>query len=106
MTVVHRRDQFRASKILAQRVMEHPLITIKWNTVVKEILGENVDDTKKVVKSAVLSNVVTNEVELLPIDAVFVAIGHTPATQFLNGVVAYNKDHPVSMVVNFYHEYV
>jgi len=93
VTVVHRRDTFRASKILAERVKEHPLISIKWNTVVKEIIGEDVDETKKVVKAAVLSNVENDEEESVPIDAVFVAIGHTPATNFLKGIVEYNEEH-------------
>ena len=93
VTVVHRRDTFRASKILAERVKEHPLISIKWNTVVKEIIGEDVDETKKVVKAAVLSNVENDKEESVPIDAVFVAIGHTPATNFLKGIVEYNKEH-------------
>ena len=40
VTLIHRRDSFRASKILAQRVMEHPSITVKWNTVLTEVLGK------------------------------------------------------------------
>mmetsp|Transcript_14574 Transcript_14574/g.22479 ORF Transcript_14574/g.22479 Transcript_14574/m.22479 type:complete len:686 (-) Transcript_14574:109-2166(-) len=95
VTLVHRRREFRASKILAQRVMEHPLITIRWDTIVTEIVGESIDDDKRVVKSAVLSNVVTGETDIIPTDAVFVAIGHTPATQFLNNAnVQYNEAHP------------
>jgi len=45
VTVIHRRDEFRASKVLAQRVMEHPTIKIKWNTVVKKIVGKAADSS-------------------------------------------------------------
>jgi thioredoxin reductase len=109
VTVVHRRDTFRASKVLAQRVMEHPRITIKWDSIVKEIVGgepaQNNEDTDKekvdldepvtkVVKSVVLENVETKEETRLAVDAVFVAIGHTPSTSFLEGIVEFEEDHP------------
>jgi thioredoxin reductase len=109
VTVVHRRDTFRASKVLAQRVMEHPRITIKWDSIVKEIVGgepaQNNEDTDKekvdldepvtkVVKSVVLEHVETKEETRLAVDAVFVAIGHTPSTSFLEGIVEFEEDHP------------
>jgi len=106
VTVIHRRDTFRASKVLAQRVAEHPSISIKWNTVVAEILGkplssgnndgENVDldaPAEKVVSGAVLKDVYTGEETTIDADAVFVAIGHTPTTSFLEGIVDFNPDH-------------
>eukprot|EP00573_Skeletonema_grethae_P007206 CAMPEP_0201697434 /NCGR_PEP_ID=MMETSP0578-20130828/11308_1 /ASSEMBLY_ACC=CAM_ASM_000663 /TAXON_ID=267565 /ORGANISM="Skeletonema grethea, Strain CCMP 1804" /LENGTH=645 /DNA_ID=CAMNT_0048183611 /DNA_START=35 /DNA_END=1972 /DNA_ORIENTATION=+ len=105
VTVIHRRDTFRASKVLAQRVSEHPSISIKWNTVVAEILGkplsspndsENVDldaPAEKVVSGAVLKDVYTGEETKVDVDAVFVAIGHTPTTSFLEGVVDFNPEH-------------
>ena len=103
--MIHRRDTFRASKVLAQRVSEHPSISIKWNTVIAEILGkplsspsdgENVDldaPVEKVVSGAVLKDVYTGEETKVDVDAVFVAIGHTPATSFLEGVVEFNPEH-------------
>ena len=117
VTLIHRRDTFRASKILAQRVMEHPSITVKWNTVLTEILGKvsdaaeaatnNNDDggdddadvdldapVKKVVNGAMLTDIITNEVTRVDADAVFVAIGHTPSTSFLEGLVEFNPNHP------------
>lgn len=94
VTVVHRRDEFRASKILAERVKQHPLISIRWDTIVKEIIGEDIDETKKIVSGAVLYNTATDQEETVPIDAVFVAIGHTPATGFLEGIVTYDPEHP------------
>ncbi|KAL7493986.1 hypothetical protein ACHAWT_002791 [Skeletonema menzelii] len=106
VTVIHRRDTFRASKVLAQRVSEHPSISIKWNTVIAEILGkplssptsdgENVDldaPVEKVVSGAVLKDVYTGEETTVDVDAVFVAIGHTPTTSFLEGVVEFNPEH-------------
>jgi thioredoxin reductase (NADPH) len=105
VTVVHRRGTFRASKVFAQRVMEHPKISIQWMTVVNEIVGQvledpsndsdnvDLDNLPKVVKSVVLKNVETDEVTTLKVDAVFVAIGHTPSTKFLEGVVDFQENH-------------
>jgi thioredoxin reductase (NADPH) len=105
VTVVHRRDSFRASKVLAQRVMEHPKIAIQWMTVVHEIVGQvledpsndsdsvDLDNLPKVVKSVVLKNVETDELTTLYVDAVFVAIGHTPSTKFLEGIVDFQENH-------------
>jgi len=106
VTVIHRRDQFRASKVLAQRVIEHPSITVRWNTTLKEILGkdlepvddeeENVDldDIQKVVSGAVLVDIGTNEETRINCDAVFVAIGHVPSTSFVQGIVEFEEDRP------------
>eukprot|EP00581_Thalassiosira_minuscula_P018953 CAMPEP_0183721988 /NCGR_PEP_ID=MMETSP0737-20130205/14069_1 /TAXON_ID=385413 /ORGANISM="Thalassiosira miniscula, Strain CCMP1093" /LENGTH=664 /DNA_ID=CAMNT_0025952069 /DNA_START=108 /DNA_END=2102 /DNA_ORIENTATION=+ len=109
VTVIHRRDAFRASKVLAQRVMEHPSINVRWNTVLVEILGtasdaEDADDdgdddvdldapVARVVSGAVLKDVYTGELTTLDAGAVFVAIGHTPSTSFLEGVVEFDPDH-------------
>jgi thioredoxin reductase (NADPH) len=75
LTVVHRRDEFRASPIMADRVMEHPKIAIAWNSTVEEILGGDV------VTGARLRDTVTNETRELSTDGVFVAIGHDPNTK-------------------------
>ncbi len=77
--VVHRRDEFRASKIMAQRVLEHPKVEVVWNAVVEEILGEDE------VTGAVLRDTVTNETRQMKIDGVFVAIGHKPTTELFDG---------------------
>ncbi len=79
VTIVHRRDAFRASKIMQERVLANPKIKVIWNSVVQEIKG----DTK--VRSAVLKNVVTNELSEIPIDGVFVAIGYAPNTKLFEG---------------------
>jgi thioredoxin reductase (NADPH) len=74
VTVIHRRDEFRASKIMAHRVLEHPKIEVIWDTVADEVLG---DDT---VSGLRLRNVGSGAGSELPVDGVFVAIGHTPNT--------------------------
>ena len=107
VTVIHRRDQFRASKVLADRVTQHPLIDVRWNATVVEIVGkpmettttsdetvENLDDAmEQVVQGIVVRDTVTGVTEHMPCDAVFVAIGHTPATSFLKGIVDFDPHH-------------
>jgi len=99
VTIVHRRDTFsKASRILAQRVLEHPKIEVIWNAVVEEFQGhtENADEARndphaaaqgadttediELLTHAKLRKVDTNEEILLPVSGAFVAIGHTPNT--------------------------
>lgn len=106
VTVVHRRDRFRASKVLADRVLSHPSITVRWNTTVQEIVGKelqtedkhdndvNLDEISKVVAGVVLKNVESGEVDKISCDALFVAIGHTPTTAFLKDVVDFDPAYP------------
>jgi thioredoxin reductase (NADPH) len=79
VTIVHRRDELRASQIMAQRALAHPQIHVRWNTVVEDILGD------KAVEAVRLRDVQTDETERLPIAGVFVAIGHTPNTGIFAG---------------------
>ncbi len=74
--LIHRRDEFRASKIMAQRVLKNPKINVIWNTVVEDVL----DVTKNEVSGVKLRNVKTNEVSTLEVKAFFAAIGHQPNT--------------------------
>ena len=74
VTVVHRRDEFRASKIMAERVLSHEKIEVMWNTVVTEIQGE---DT---VTGVSLEDTVSGEKRNFKTDGVFIAIGHKPTT--------------------------
>jgi len=85
VTVVHRRDELRASKIMARRAMENPKIDFVWNAVVDEILGDEGQPRK--VTGVKLKNVKTGESEERPIDGVFMAIGHTPNTQVFQGAL-------------------
>jgi thioredoxin reductase (NADPH) len=77
--VIHRRDQLRASKILQQRAFSNPKIEFVWNSVVTEILGD------EKVTGVRLKNVKTGEESILPLDGLFLAIGHEPNTQLFKG---------------------
>jgi thioredoxin reductase (NADPH) len=79
VTIVHRRDEFRASKIMAARAMEHEKIDVIWNAVVTEIHG----DTG--VTGVTLEDTLTGEQRQLAADGVFVAIGHKPNTEIFDG---------------------
>lgn len=79
VTIVHRRDEFRASKIMLHRAQNHPKIKIITNTVVEEFYGEKTAFSKSL-KGVKLRNTKTNEITDMPIDGVFLAIGHTPNT--------------------------
>lgn len=79
VTVVHRRDEFRASRIMVARVLKHPKIDVLWDSVVVEIVGDTL------VTGAKIRNVETDEVSDVEADGVFVAIGHTPNTQVFAG---------------------
>jgi thioredoxin reductase (NADPH) len=74
VTIVHRRDEFRASKIMAQRALDHPKIDVLWNTVVEEIHGQ------ATVEKVTLEDTVTGETREMATNGVFVAIGHKPNT--------------------------
>src|SRR5688572_33235878 len=75
--VVHRRDEFRASKVMADRVLAHPKIEVLWNKKPTEVLGMNE------IKSIRLEDTKTGERSELVVGGMFVAIGHTPSTEFL-----------------------
>jgi thioredoxin reductase (NADPH) len=79
VTVIHRRDQLRASKILQQRALDHEKVEFAWNSVVDEVLG---DDFATGVR---IADVDTGEKSELPVDALFIAIGHTPNTKLFEG---------------------
>jgi len=84
VTLVHRRDSLRAERILQERLYRNPKISVLWNTVLQDVVG-NADPPK--VKAAVLRNVKTGEIAERPIDGIFIAIGHSPATELVAGQV-------------------
>lgn len=86
--LIHRRDALRASNIMVQRLQENPKIKIHWNSQVSDILGEEGGN----MNSIVLRNTVTQAEETLPMDGLFVAIGHQPRTDILNGAVELDSD--------------
>jgi thioredoxin reductase (NADPH) len=79
VTVVHRRDELRASRIMQQRAFDHDKIEFRWNTVVTEILGDDC------VTGIALLDTVTNEASSIELGGVFVAIGHEPNTSLAKG---------------------
>ena len=79
VTIVHRRDEFRASPIMAQRALDNPKIDVIWDSVVEEILGVGA------VTGVRLRNIKTDEVSEFPTDGVFMGIGHTPNTSLFAG---------------------
>jgi len=82
VTVVHRRDSFRAEKILQDRLFKNPKISVVWDTALHDVVG---DENPMKVKGVVLKNVKTGALTEKPTDGVFVAIGHSPATELVAG---------------------
>ncbi len=85
VTVVHRRDSFRAEKILRERLAARHNVKIRWDSAVEEILGK---EPPLGVTGVRLKNVLTGALEDLAVDGVFVAIGHSPASELVRGQVA------------------
>ncbi|MGB3624671.1 MAG: thioredoxin-disulfide reductase [Henriciella sp.] len=84
VTVVHRRDSFRAEKILQDRLFKHPKVEILWDTVLEEVIG---DENPLGVTGARLKNVKTGEEFTRDAHGVFIAIGHAPSTELFKGKV-------------------
>lgn len=82
--LIHRRDELRSEKILQDRLFKNPKIVPVWDTVVEEVLGE---EMPPVVTGLRLKNVKTGEVSELAVEGVFIAIGHTPASEVFTGQV-------------------
>jgi thioredoxin reductase (NADPH) len=87
--VIHRRDNFRAEKILQTRLFANPKIEVRWNERVAEVLGGG---TPEVVTGLRLIDTVSGTESTLAVDGVFIAIGHTPATEVFAGHVDLDKD--------------
>lgn len=84
VTIVHRRDHFRAERILQERLFKHPKIKVIWDSAVDEICGT---ENPNKVTHVRLKNVKTGALTDVPTDGVFVAIGHAPATELVAGQV-------------------
>ena len=84
VTVVHRRDAFRAERILQQRLSQHPKIEVIWDSVVDGVVG--IQSPRKVMGAAI-RNVKTGAVTEIPADGIFIAIGHSPASELFAGQV-------------------
>lgn len=102
VTIVHRRDAFRASKIMQDRVLNHPKIKVVWNAAVVDILGTDVGR----VTGVTLKDTVTGAQSDMACEGVFAAIGHEPNTKFLAGALPVDEKgyiatvHAQSVVTN------
>lgn len=86
VTIVHRRDEFRASKIMADRALSNPKIEVRWNSVVDEIVGDGK------VSGVRLRDTVTGDADSMDVTGVFVAIGHDPRSQLFSEQVDTDDD--------------
>jgi thioredoxin reductase (NADPH) len=88
VTVIHRRNEFKAERILQERLFKHPKIKVKWETTLDEVLGSN---EPRSVTSVRLKNVKSGATETLDVDGVFIAIGHKPATELFEGQLPFKN---------------
>jgi thioredoxin reductase (NADPH) len=86
VTLVHRRDELRADKILVARLLSQKNVHVEWNSVLEDILGDEAGVTQ-----AKLKNVKTNDTKTLDVNGVFIAIGHVPNTQLFENQLALNQ---------------
>ena len=89
VTLIHRRDSLRAEQILQKRLFAHPKITVLWNKAVDTILGGG---QPEVVTGVRLTDTKTGALSEIAVDGVFIAIGHSPATEVFKGRLAMDKD--------------
>jgi thioredoxin reductase (NADPH) len=89
VTLIHRRDSFRAEKIMQDRLFANPKISVIWDSVVDEVQGK---DNPPVVTSLTLRNIKTGAASELAVDGLFVAIGHTPNTQLFKDDITIDVD--------------
>ncbi len=83
--IVHRRDSFRASKIMVEKALKNPKIEVLWNSAIEDIMGD------KVVESVKIKNLEKNEVYEKKLQGVFIAIGHKPNTDLFKGQLEMNE---------------
>ncbi|MEE9195814.1 MAG: thioredoxin-disulfide reductase [Alphaproteobacteria bacterium] len=89
VTLIHRRDELRAEKILQDRLMANPKITVIWDSVLQEVIG---DHDPLGVTGARIGNVKTGEQAVLDVHGVFIAIGHTPNTDIFAGILDMDEE--------------
>ena len=85
VTLIHRRDSLRAERILQQRLFAQPNVSVVWDTVAEEVLAS--EGRLRAVRALALRNVKSGERSELPLDGVFIAIGHDPATALFRGQI-------------------
>lgn len=98
--IFHRRDSFRASKIMVERAMKNPKIEVIWNSEITEVLGDG-----KKMNEVIVNDTITNEKRKMKLDGLFIAIGHKPNTELFHGILdmdetGYLKTKPGSTYTN------
>ena len=88
VTIVHRRNSFRAERIMQERLFKNPKIEVVWDCVLDEVIGT---EAPKTVTGVRLKTVSTGKLTELKVDGVFIAIGHVPATELFKGKLEMNK---------------
>ncbi len=89
VTLIHRRDQLRADKVLQERVLNNQKIRVEWDSVVDDIKGE---DNPKGVSEIMVKNLKTGSVRAIPVEGLFVAIGHKPNTEIFKNALKLDND--------------
>ena len=90
MTLIHRRDNFRAEKILQDRLFKNPKVSVLWDHAVQEITGET--KPAPLVTGVTVKNVKTGAEQSIKTDGVFIAIGHSPNTELFKGKLAMDSE--------------
>lgn len=93
--VIHRRDEFRASKIMQERVLANPDIKVLWNSLVEEVIGDDLIERIRI------KDVNTGEQREIDVDGMFVAIGHIPNTGFLDNAIELKPNGYIAMPVTW-----
>lgn len=91
VTIIHRRDKLRASKIMQERAMKNPKISFLWNSEVIEIIGKS-ENGKKRVTGVKVKNVKSGEISIFKTDGYFIGIGHQPNTKIFEGIINLNSN--------------
>ena len=92
VTIVHRRDEFRASKVMIQRLQAHPSIDVRWNSEVEDFIGD------ESVEGVVVRDVRDHTVSRIPVDGAFIAIGHSPRSGLVAGAVRLTPSGHVAVI--------
>lgn len=91
LTLVHRRNEFRASKVMQDRVLNNPKVSVEWDSVVEEVLG-TVENERKKMTGLRLKNIRSGAVKEVKADGLFLAIGHKPNTEIFQGILEMHEN--------------
>lgn len=95
--VIHRRNELRASKIMQERAFKNPKISFIWDSVIEEVLGQEINGRKSVT-GLKLKNVKTGDISEIKVEGLFIAIGHEPNTQIFKGQIDMNENGYIKLI--------